>query len=99
MKQNKRITPHDTRNPGQYISSSPKMHQRKPSIMPTIGLIEYSILHSLGMMVLLNPTGDTYKPNCTMNGIMYLKSRYFTLSAVIYKLIPNEAKKAKIVNN
>ena len=42
--------------------------QRKPSMTETIGLREYSNRHCSGTMLLLKPTGDIYKPNCTKNG-------------------------------
>src|SRR5262245_1588468 len=46
----------------------------------------------------LNPTGDTYRPNCTMNGISYRKSRYLTLRAVIQTPTPRLAMKAMPAN-
>ena len=61
--------------------SPPKIDHRKPSIIPTIGLIEYNNLHLSGTTLLLKPTGEIYNPNCTTNGTMYLKSRYFTFKA------------------
>ena len=36
----------------------PMIHQRKPSMMPTIGLSDYNSLYFSGTIVLLNPTGD-----------------------------------------
>jgi hypothetical protein len=71
-----------------------KRHQRNPSITPTIGFNEYNSRHFSGTISELNPTGLRYKPNCTMNGIMYLKSRYFTFSAVIKRPAPILAIKA-----
>ena len=35
----------------------------------------------LYMLLLLKATGDTYIPICIMNGMMTLKSRYFTFKA------------------
>src|SRR5262249_37367092 len=49
-------------------------------------------------MLELNPTGDTYSPNCTMNGMTYRKSRYFTLSAVIHAPPPRLAMNAMPAN-
>ena len=57
-------------NPGRYSWAwPPSRHQRKPSITPTIGLSEYIRRHWSGTIAELNPTGDTYKPNCTINGM------------------------------
>ena len=78
---------------------SPSRHHLKPSITPTIGLSEYNILHLSVTTTLLKPTGLTYKPNCTINGMIYLKSRYFTFTAVRYKPIPNAQVKASKTNN
>ena len=77
---------------------SPNKHHRNPSIIPTIGFRAYQIFHLSGTTELLKPTGVIYKPNCTIKGIIYLKSRYFTLTAVRYKPIPNEHKKANKIN-
>ncbi len=49
------------------------------------------------MILLLNPTGEIYEPNCTTNGMTYLKSRYFTLSDATHKPGPRLANKAKIM--
>ena len=68
-------------------------------MIPTTGFSEYNTLHSFGMISLLNPTGEMYKPNCTINGITYRKSRYFTFKAVIHKLGPRLAKNANKTNN
>ena len=68
-------------------------------MIPTTGFSEYKILHSRGITSLLNPTGEIYKPNCTMKGITYRKSRYLTFSAVIQRLGPKLAKKANSTNN
>ena len=46
----------------------------------------------------VNPTGETYKPNCTRNGTTCLKSRYFTFNAVSHKPTPKLAKNAIIIN-
>src|SRR5438270_2480540 len=40
------------------------------------------------MTALEKPTGDTYIPNCTTNGMMKRKSRYLTLRAVMYRAGP-----------
>ena len=74
------------------------MHHLNPSMIPTTGFNEYKILHSLGITSLLNPTGEMYKPNCTMKGITYRKSRYLTFKAVIQRLGPRLAKKANNTN-
>ena len=67
--------------------------------MPTTGLREYRNRHLSGITLLLNPTGEMYRPNWTMNGMMYRKSRYFTFNAVIQRLGPRLARNAKITNN
>lgn len=97
--QKKAITPHETRSPFQYILCSPSILHLNPSMTPTIGLSAYNSRHFSGITELLNPTGETYSPNCTINGMIYRKSLYFTFSAVMYKLIPNEARKARIIKN
>jgi len=54
----------DKMNPGGYIFVlPPKIAQRKPSITPTIGFKEYNKRHLSGIVSLLNPTGEMYKPN------------------------------------
>lgn len=40
------------------------------------------------MESLLYAIGQAYNPSCTINGTTILKSRYFTLSAAIYKPTP-----------
>jgi len=77
---------------------SPSRHQRNPSITPTIGFREYNIRHLSLITKLLKPTGLTYKPNCTIKGMIYLKSRYLTFTAVRYKPIPNAQVKANKIN-
>src|SRR5262245_16496761 len=95
-----RITVSETRKPGQYIRVAPfSSDHRNPSIVPTIGLIEYSSRHRSGTTSLVNPTGEIYRPNCTMNGTMNQKSRYRTINAEIHKPIPNEAANAIIANS
>lgn len=49
----------------------PKNAHLKPSIIPTIGFSEYSILHFWGTTSLLNPTGEIYKPNWIIKGTIY----------------------------
>lgn len=88
----------DTKKERQCIGS-PNRHHLNPSITPTIGLREYNILHLSVTTILLKPTGLTYKPNCTMNGMIYLKSRYFTFTAVRYNPIPNAQVKASKMNS
>src|SRR5262249_30646151 len=62
------LTP--SHRPGRYSwLCPPSRHQRNPSMTATIGLREYSRRHCSGMMLELKPTGDTYRPSCTMNGI------------------------------
>jgi len=39
-----------------------------------------------------------YNPNWMMKGMIYLKSRYLTLRAVMYKPMPKEAMKAIKIN-
>src|SRR5262249_25220610 len=59
-------------NPSTGGADSPNSDQRTPSITPTIGLNAYSVLYASGrffMVFRLNPTGDRYSPNWTMNGI------------------------------
>src|SRR6516165_1715185 len=73
------------------------MHQRNPSMTPTIGLREYSKRHCSGTTLELKPTGDTYSPNCTMKGMTYRKSRYLTLRAVIHRAGPTLAKNANTI--
>src|SRR4051794_12726075 len=70
------------------------MHQRKPSITPTIGFAEYSNRHSWGTTCELNPTGDIYRPSCVTNGITYRTSLYLTFNAVIQSDGPMLAAKA-----
>src|SRR5689334_603947 len=52
------------------VDSPRNSAQRNPSITPTMGFNAYSKRHCSGTIALLNPTGDTYSPNCTMNGTM-----------------------------
>src|SRR5665647_229142 len=93
------INPIESIIPGKYIwVLPPKIHQRNPSIIPTIGFIEYNSLHFSGTTLLLKPTGDTYNPNCTTKGTMYLKSRYLTFNAAIYKPAPRAVRMANIRN-
>ena len=95
-----RTIPIDNKNPGKYsLLSPPNIDHLKPSITPTIGFNEYIKRHFSGITALLKPTGEIYKPNCTIKGIMYLKSRYFTLSAVIKSPKPIDVIKANSKNN
>ena len=73
--------------------SCPMIHHLNPSIIPTMGLIEYKSFHFWGITSLEKPTGETYNPNETIKGTMCLKSLYFTLRAD--KTNPNP----KIINN
>src|SRR5215813_5615127 len=75
------------------------MHQRNPSITPTIGFKEYSRRHCSGTTFELNPTGEMYRPNCTMNGMTYRKSRYLTLRTVIQSAGPRLARKPIATNS
>src|SRR5690242_19079363 len=61
---------------------------------PTTGLRLYHKRHPSGTTALENPTGEMYSPNWTMNVMMYRKSRYLTLSAVIRKAGPRLANTA-----
>ena len=55
--------------PGKYHSALfPTIAQRNPSITPTTGLREYSSRHFSGTILLEKPTGDIYRPICTMKG-------------------------------
>ena len=82
-------------NPGIYSSEiPPKIAHLKPSIAPTIGFIEYNNLHLSGTTEELYPTGETYNPNWTTNGITYRKSRYLAFSEAIHSPGPRHAKKA-----
>ena len=81
----------------QFIAS-PNIHHRNPSITPTIGFIEYNNFHFSEIKLLLNPTGVMYNPNCMINGMMYLKSRYFTFTAVKYNPTPNAQTNARNIN-
>src|SRR5438128_1657291 len=77
----------------------PRIHHLKPSTIPTIGFNINHNLHFSGTTLLSNPTGVIYNPNCTMNGIMYLKSRYLTFTAVRYNPIPIEQRNAIKIKN
>jgi len=95
-KRRRKVSPIERIIPGTYILlCPPSMHQRKPSITPTIGFNEYNNLNLSDMLLLLKPTGEIYIPNCTTNGIIYLKSRYLTLSAATYSPAPIEVRNAK----
>ena len=48
--------------------------------------------------MLLNPTGEIYKPNCTINGTTNRKSRYSTVKAANHKPAPIDAAKAIAIN-
>jgi len=87
----------DTKKDCQFIGS-PRMHHLKPSITPTIGFKEYQILHFSAMALLLKPIGVMNKPNWMINGMIYLKSRYFTFTAVRYKPTPKAQKNANNMN-
>jgi len=79
-------------NPGQYGSNrGPSMAQRKPSMTPTMGLRLYQKRHFSGIIELMKPTGLTYMLILTMNGIICFTSRYFTFSALNYRLAPKAA--------
>jgi hypothetical protein len=49
--------------------------------------------------LLLKPTGEMYKPNWTTNGIIYLKSLYFTFKAATYNPTLKLATNARKRNN
>lgn len=59
----------ESRIPGKLSSLEPfsKAHL-KPSITPTIGFSAYNKRHFSGTMLLANPTGETYRPNCSRKG-------------------------------
>src|SRR6185503_21163126 len=85
--------------PGRYRPLlPPSRHQRKPSITPTMGLRLYQKRKAGGTTPLEKPTGDTYSPNWTMNGIMNRKSRYLTFRAVIRSAGPRLANTARTTN-
>src|SRR5262249_40336068 len=68
---NSTTTPRLKRKPGRYSGESPpRMHQRKPSMTPTTGLRLYQNPHCSDTTAVEKPTGDTYSPNCTMNGMI-----------------------------
>ena len=50
-------------------------------------------------MLLEKPTGDTYIPNCTTNGTMNRKSRYFTFNDANHNPTPIAAQNARSVNS
>src|SRR6478672_3491092 len=85
-------TPHESAKEGQYNGVLPaNSAHRKPSMIPTTGLSEYSSRHESGIRLLLKPTGETYRPNWTTNGTRYLTSRYLTFSAAIHSPVPTAA--------
>src|SRR5262245_3546380 len=65
---------------------------------PTRGLRLYQKRQTSGTTALEKPTGDMYRPNCTMNGMTKRKSRYLTLSAPIRRAGPRLASTAKSTN-
>ena len=77
---------------------SPNRHHLKPSITPTMGFKENRSLYFSSTSVLLKPTGEMYRPNCIIKGMIYLKSRYFTFTAVRYRPTPNAHTKANSIN-
>ena len=90
-RRNKNVIPIDIKNPGKYIGYAfPIIAHRNPSIIPTIGFNEYNSLHFSGIISLLKPTGETYNPNWTIKGTIYLKSLYFTFIAATNKPAPIE---------
>src|SRR6267378_2413579 len=74
------------------------MDHLNPSITPAIGLSEYSSRQRSGTTSLEKPTGERYKPNCTMNGTIKRKSRYLTIKAAIHRPAPNDASNASSTN-
>src|SRR5262245_19844480 len=56
-------------------------------------------LHSAGTMLLLKPTGETYTPNCTTNGIMNRKSLYLTFNDANHRPAPMAGPSAIIVKS
>ena len=62
------------------------------SINPMVGVIDgfrwcilgrASKIYLPGFLLSLKPTGETYSPNWTINGTIYLKSRYFMFKVVM----------------
>jgi hypothetical protein len=49
---------------------APNTHQRKPSMISTIGLRPYQKRHPSDTTALENATGDTARPNWKINGMM-----------------------------
>ncbi len=63
-----------------------------------MGLREYNKRYFSGIILLLNPTGEIYSPNWTINGTIYLKSRYLTFNEVINRPNPKAVRKVTIRN-
>ncbi len=89
----------DKINPGKNKSNfEPSKAHLKPSITPTRGFREYSILHSTGTRLLLNPMGEINRPSCIRNGTMYLKSLNLTLKAENHNPAPRAGINASTTN-
>jgi hypothetical protein len=74
------------------------IHHLNPSIIPTIGLIEYKILILCGITSLVYATGEIYIPNCSTTGIKYLISRYLTFKVAKKSPDPSEIRNTIIID-
>ena len=68
--------------------------QRNASMSPVMGFRSRRFLQ-VGTTPVLKPIGETNTPIWTMNGTMYLKSRYLTVRAVNHRPAPNASVRAK----